>query len=236
MAISTAAAIIGGAALSAGGAVLAGKSSKKAADNATQAQMDATAANNALTEKIYNQNAATLRPFIQSGTSATNALNVLAGLGDATQRQQYENVFEKYRNSTGYDFRFGEGMRGVNALAAAGGYRDSGAAVKSAMRFGQGIASDEYNNYLALLANQQGVGLSAAGAQAGVGTNYVSAISNNNNAAASALGNNALLAGNAKANMWGSIAGAGTNALGNLFASSFAPRNAYGIAGSSGIY
>ena len=223
--MAIASAIIGGVIAGAGaiGAAAIGSSAqKKAANQAVQAQTDTTAANNQLAREIYSENKSVLAPYVQTGTNAGNALNALLGLGGtAQQQQQYQNAFNNYQNSTGYDFRFDQGMRGVNAMAAAGGYRDSGAAVKSAMQFGQGIASDEYNNYLAHLANQQGVGLSAAGAQAGVGTNYVSAISNNNNAAASALGNAALLRGQANSNLWSSAANALGNIGGSLFESSF---------------
>lgn len=147
-----------------------------------------------------------------------------SGYGDGAieQRQMqnpqadYNNAFDNYRNSTGYQFRTNEGVRALDAAASAGGVRNSGAAQKSLMNYGQNIASGEFNNYLALLANQQGVGLSGASAQAGVGQNYVNNVTANNNSAGTAAANAQLFRGQATANMWGNIGqAAGT------FASSF---------------
>lgn len=126
----------------------------------------------------------------------------------------YNNAFNNYRNSTGYQFRFNEGMRAIDAGAPV---LNSGARLKAALNYGQNIASGEFGNYLGQLANQQGVGLSGASAQAGVGQNYVNTVSANNNSAGTAAANAALMRGQATSNMWGGIA----NGLGGIFGSSF---------------
>lgn len=126
----------------------------------------------------------------------------------------YNQAFNNYRNSTGYQFRFNEGMR---ALDAAAPVLNSGARMKALQNYGQNIASGEFGNYLGQLANQQGVGLSGASAQAGVGQNYVNTVSANNNSAGTAAANAALMRGQATSNMWGGIA----NGIGGLFGSSF---------------
>jgi hypothetical protein len=126
----------------------------------------------------------------------------------------YNNAFNNYRNSTGYQFRFNEGMRAIDAAAPV---LNSGARMKALQNYGQNIASGEFGNYLGQLANQQGVGLSGASAQAGVGQNYVNTVSANNNSAGTAAANAALMRGQATSNMWGGIA----SGLGGLFGSSF---------------
>ena len=134
--------------------------------------------------------------------------------------QQYRDAFDNYRASTGYQFRLGEGARALDNSYASRGVGQSGAAAKAAQQYGQNIASGEFGNYINQLFGISNQGLSAANAQAGVGTNLVNAVTNNNNAAASATGNAALLAGQANANLYAGIG----NALGNLggtFASSF---------------
>lgn len=267
-----------GAVASIGGAILGSSAQKKAANTAAQAASDNTAANNALARDIYGQNKATLAPFVNTGTSASNAINALLGLGGSApvaannntqsnrlalmsgndlsvppslrygynflenqyvpqndtlmatngtpigatqpsggQNSTYQNAFDNYRNSTGYQFRVGEGMRALDNSYASRGIGQSGAAAKAALQYGQNIASGEFGNYLNALMAQQGVGLSAAGAQAGVSTNFVNQTTANNNAAASAAANAAIAKGNATSNMWGGIAGG----LGNLFGSSF---------------
>lgn len=130
----------------------------------------------------------------------------------------YNNAFNNYRNSTGYQFRFNEGMRALDAGAPV---LNSGARLKAALNYGQNIASNEFGNYLGQLANQQGVGLAGASAQAGVGQNYANSVSANNNSAGTAAANAALMRGQSTANMWGGIA----NGIGGVFGSSFGGGN-----------
>ena len=127
----------------------------------------------------------------------------------------YNQAFNNYRNSTGYQFRFNEGMR---ALDAAAPVLNSGKRLKDLQNYGQNIASGEFGNYLGYLANQQGVGLSGASAQAGVGQNYASNVQANNNSAGTAAANAALMRGQATQNMYGGLANAFGNALGSSFA------------------
>jgi hypothetical protein len=147
--------------------------------------------------------------------------------------------FEDYRESTGYDFRLNEGLDALSHGAAARGAYQSGAADKALVRFGQDFGSNEYqkwranvgeygqyadqfanqerayvndrnDNYTGLVANQQGLGLSAAAAQAGVGNTYVNNVSANNNSAGTAAANALLMKGAAQQNMYAGAA----NALG----------------------
>lgn len=133
------------------------------------------------------------------------------------QQQQYQNAFDNYKNSTGYQFRVGEGARALDNSYASRGVGQSGAAAKAALQYGQNIASGEFGNYLNALQGQQGVGLNAAAAQAGVSTNFVNQTTANNNSGASALANAAIAKGNATGQMWSGIAGG----IGNIFGSSF---------------
>lgn len=143
--------------------------------------------------------------------------NVNTAPPQVNQQQQYQNAFDNYKNSTGYQFRLGEGARALDNSYASRGVGQSGAAAKAALQYGQNIASGEFGNYLNALMSQQGVGLSAAGAQAGVSTNFVNQTTANNNSGASALANSAIAKGNATGNMWSGIAGG----IGNIFGSSF---------------
>jgi hypothetical protein len=63
--------------------------------------------------------------------------------------------------SPGYQFRLGEGIRAVERSAAARGSLQSGAAMKAVQRYGEGLAGQEYGNYMAQLG-----GLAGAGQQA----------------------------------------------------------------------
>lgn len=131
-----------------------------------------------------------------------------------------QNAFQNYLNSTGYQFQIDQGNKAINQGYAARGALQSGAALKALQTYGQNTATGFFKDYLGLLANQQGVGLSGASAVAGVGQNYANSVSANNNLAGSAAANAALMAGNANANMWGTIGGA-IGGVANAFGTSY---------------
>jgi hypothetical protein len=86
-------------------------------------------------------------------------------------QQRYENAFDNYRKSTGYQFRLNQGMGAINSGYAGAGSLKSGAAMKAINDYGQNMASQEFANYLGALGNQQAIGSNAASAQAGVSQN-----------------------------------------------------------------
>ena len=167
----------------------------------------------------YGYNALNGQYVPNNDTVMMAGTNMPVASTQSTTAQNYQQAFGNYKNSTGYHFRFDQGLKALDASASSRGVLNSGAALKSLARFGQGIASDEFGNYLGYLGNLMGTGLNAAGAQAGVSTNMANQVSANNNAASSALAAAALQRGNANAQFWGTTA----NALGNVFGSSFSP-------------
>ena len=195
-----------------GGAAIGASSTNKAAKNAAQAQLQATEQNNALARENRDFLNTKIDPFYQTGTAATRQLNSLLGVNGGYATPESDSAFRSYKGSTGYTFRVDEGNRAINSGYAARGLLESGAAQKALMRFGQNIASDEFGRYVGQLQGQQGVGLSATNALAGVGTNFVNQTSFNNQNGADALSNAALLRGNANA-QFASTAG---NALGQF--------------------
>lgn len=185
-----------------GSAIIGGISSAVGASSAAGAAKSAAKANNALQEKIFDENKATLAPFVGQGNLATPAINALLGLGGGTaadQQAQYNQAFSNFQNSTGYKFALDQGNKQVQAALGSKGLLDSGAAQKSLTNYGQQAALGSYGQYYGALTGQQGVGLTAASAQAGVGQNFANAVSSNNNNSAAAQGN-AALAGSAGIN------------------------------------
>lgn len=261
MAIGTAAAI--GLGVAGVGSALGAKSSSKAASKAADTSLAVAQQNNALTEKIYNQNAAALSPYMTRGNAAGDQINALLGLGGGQQSlptqqpnalatadygiapndywgggisgansilarrmaannnqattyapqqtspQTAENAFDVFRNSTGYQFRLGEGMNALNSGYAGSGILQSGDALRAAQEYGQNFASNEFGNYMGYLSNQQGVGLAGTSALAGVGQNYVNNVSANNRRAGDAAANAYLIKGqnNPFANALGVVGG-----------------------------
>jgi hypothetical protein len=111
-------------------------------------------------------------------------------------------AFNTYLNSSGYQFRVNEGENALNQGYAAQGALRSGKAQKDFMRFGQGIASDEFGRYIGYLGGQQATGLSGAGNISGVGTTALNAMTQNNNSASDARQNASLMKGQINANNW----------------------------------
>jgi hypothetical protein len=165
-----------------------------APQNAPQAPAQAVSAAPA----YQGANALAPMPYARSQAEAIgysppieNTMPPATGFGGQTPA----NAFDVFRNSTGYQFRLGEGLGALNSNAAAGGWLQSGAALKAAQEYGQNIASQEFGNYLGQVGNSAQMGLGAGSALAGVGQNFVGQVSANNQSAADARANAQLIAG-----------------------------------------
>lgn len=136
--------------------------------------------------------------------------------GPATGQSAQDAAFENFRNSTGYQFRINEGMDALNSGFAGSGTLQSGAALQALDDYRQNAASSEFANYANLLSQQQGAGLQAAGAQAGVGVNYANSVGQTNALNAANQANAALVRGqnNPFANALGTIGGYAMGAFG----------------------
>ena len=116
-----------------GSSVIGGLSSNKAARTQADASRDATAAQ----EDALNRQIELNKPFYDTGV---NAMNKLAGQAAYTPEKF------NYAADPGYAFRFNEGMKALNAQAAARGGLISGNALRGATQFGQDLGSQEYQN------------------------------------------------------------------------------------------
>lgn len=131
-----------------------------------------------------------------------------AAASPSTTASNQNAAFETFRNSAGYQFQKGEGEKAITAALGRSGQLESGAAVKSALKFNQNIANQSAYQYLGSLQNQQNVGLSAANATAGVGTNFANAASNAYQNQGNTQANAALSVGNAVNSALGSAVSA----------------------------
>lgn len=162
MAIATGAAILGAAAIGAGasmyGASKASKSAEKAAKKQTKAQKEALAAQTALS-----------KPYVEAGTNAMAQYQRLAPYQPFGMPQ--------FEADPGYQFRMSEGLKALERSASARGLLQSGGTLKDITRFGQDLASQEYQNaFQRYLAQREasmepyryltGVGQAAAAGQA----------------------------------------------------------------------
>jgi hypothetical protein len=151
----------------------------------------------------------------QQFSAAPNQAMTMQPAAPAMSPQQAQNAaFDNFRNSTGYQFRLGEGLDAVNSGYAGAGALQSGAALRGITEYGQNFASNEFGNYLGALSNQQAVGAGAASAGAGVSQNFASMAGNSNNFNAQNQMNAQLSRQNPFANALGMIGGASQNLAG----------------------
>ncbi|TWI04800.1 hypothetical protein IP90_00938 [Luteimonas cucumeris] len=110
--------------------------------------------------------------------------------GGATSSITQADAFAKFRATPGYQFGLDEGNKSVQASAAARGGLNSGATLKSLMRFGRDYSDQQgYTPYMNKLASLAGIGQTA--------TNQIGQYGQN---AANTMGQNTINAGQARAN------------------------------------
>lgn len=178
-----------GAAASIGGALIGSKNASKAA-NAQVASADRAAETQL---QMFNQSREDSTPWRVAGGQAIGQLSDMLQPG-------YD-----YTASPGYQFRFGEGQRAVESGAAARGTLMSGGTLKDLVRFGDGVASQDFNQQFNRVASVASGGQQANQAIGALGAN-----------AANNIGNAQMQAGNARASGYAANSAAWGGALNNL--------------------
>lgn len=182
-------------------AVVGYGAASNAANSAADSQTNAANQANATSMAQYNQTRADQEPWRQAGISA---------LGDLkNQMPDINRSFSAadFQNDPGYAFRMAEGQKAIERSAAARG-GSSGATMKSLVRFGQGTASDEYNNAynrfnndrtnrFNKLSSMAGLGQTANNVNAQAGMNNANNVSANQMAVGNANAANSIAQGNA---------------------------------------
>jgi len=228
----------------AAGSLASGVMGSQAAGKAADAQSAAAAQSTALQREIFNKQTELQAPFRAGGLTAQNRLLTLLGLnpmdaavygtkgedGTSTLPQglnvdpnspdygKYARDFSMadYQADPGYAFRLKEGLKALDAQAAARGGMISGAALKAAGRYGQDYASNEYTNAFNRYQTNRSNQLQPLQALMGTGQTATNATSNAAGAYGAAAGNNALQAGNAQASGAIGSANAWNNAFGGV--------------------
>lgn len=149
MAITTGLAIAAGvsAAASLAGGAMASSAAKKASKAQVQAAQDANAAQ----QRMFEEQKALQEPFRQGGLTAQQEIMQLLGIGGDKTAAGYGSLGKAFgasdfQQDPGYQFRQSEGMKALERSAAARGNLLSGSTLKGIQRFGQDLASQEYQN------------------------------------------------------------------------------------------
>ena len=211
-----------------GGAAISSLASMYGAGKLGQASMDAAnrlaASNQTATQlqsRMYEDQVARQQPFYQAGLNALPEYTKGVMPGGNLVRPFAESDF---KTDPGYGFRMSEGMKGLERSAAARGGLLSGATLKGAQRFGQDIASNEYNNaynrYVGNQATQRnalagltGFAPTAAQQIGAAGTNYATNVNNLATNTATNYANADLTSAAARQSAYMGAGGAFANAL-----------------------
>lgn len=179
--------------LSLAGGLLGSRSAKKAAREQAQAQMAAIAEQ----QRQFDLVRADQAPYREAGAAALNQLMRAYGLGGEAPD------FSEFLDSPEYEFTRQQGEQAVLRNASALGRVASGNTLAELTRFGQGLASTQFGNYVNRLAVLAGLGQSAtnftgqaalatgqgiADSLVGAGNARASGIVGSGNALADALG------------------------------------------------
>lgn len=175
-------------------------------NKAARAQRDAANQSIAEQRRVDDLNRAENAPFRDTGVKAIDKLASLYGVQrDGGTYDSGGAAYGGFEATPGYQWRRDEGMRGLDRGLAARGLLSSAAAVKSKMRYGDGLASAEYENFANHLAGLAGVGQTATAQNAASSTN-----------AANNISDAYLQAGNARASAYMNTGAAINNGLQNL--------------------
>lgn len=221
MAIGTAAAIIGSAAIGAGASILGGRAQSKAAGKAAAASERGTEMQIAENRRQFDTTRKDFAPWREAGKAALG--RITQGLRAGT----YDMSGWQFEKDPGYDFRLREGQKVLENSAAARGGLLSGRTGKNLLAYGQDFASGEFNNAWNRARAERadrfnreaaiaGVGQAATGSTAAAGDaatgRITGAIGNN----ANILAQSAIRGGEAQAGMYSNLASGANQGIENM--------------------
>lgn len=158
------------------------------ADNMPAGKRAAALANNPQLREAYDRVHMTTAP---TTTLPTTTPKTAAGA--------QQDAFQRWRDSTGYQFALNQGLGAINSNAYAAGAGNSGATLKALQDRGTEVGNQYFGNYLSQLGGVQAVGSTAKSSLANQGQNLVNSQANSSQNAANAASWNA----NQQASAWG---------------------------------
>lgn len=170
-------AIVGAGVLGAGASIGSAFIGSNAAKDASAVQ--AQAASNALAQQkqMFDQTQANFKPYLDVGKGATYTLGSLYGIGQDGSTGHPQD-FSQFTNSPDFQFAQDQGNLALDRANNAKGLNLSGGALKDAMQFNQGLATQQFGNYYNRLLSLSQLGGSAASGSAGSAANFSGQMSN----------------------------------------------------------
>ena len=194
------------------------RASRRAAD----AQVRATEEASRIQREMFDRQVQLQEPFRQGGLAGQNRLLELLGIGGNAQAGDYgrdarDFGMNDFEVDPGYGFRLAEGNKALERSAAARGMMLSGKMLKGAQRYGQDMASNEYQNAYNRFQTNRSSRLNPLMGLAGAGQGATNVLSGAAGQLGSQLGENAMGAGNARASGYIGSANAYTNAVNQMY-------------------
>jgi hypothetical protein len=192
----------------------------KASRDASSAQQQAAAQASDVQRDIFERQVELQAPFREAGLAGQNRLMELLGIGGTAGAPGYgkyataEFGADKFKTDPSYAFRMSEGMKALERSAAARGGLMSGATLKGIQRYGQDLASTEYQNAFNRYQAERTGTLNPYQALAGVAQSSANTLGQQAGALGQSLGSNIIGAGNAQASGYMGQANAITGGLG----------------------
>ncbi len=204
------------------------RASRRAADAQVRSAEEASR----LQREMFDRQVQLQEPFRQGGLAGQNRLMELLGIGGNAQASDYgrdarDFGMGDFEVDPGYGFRLAEGNKALERSAAARGMVLSGQMFKGVQRFGQDLASQEYQNAFNRFQTNRSSRLNPLMGLAGAGQQATNVVSNAAGQLGTQLGENAMGAGNARASGYIGQANAYTNAINqmnNMAAQAFSMR------------
>jgi hypothetical protein len=186
----------------------AAKQQASAANNATAQAVAAQDRAIAEQRRVGSQVANQFAPDVARGRNAFNVLEFETGLSGTAPVLSDGTTYQGYEETPDFAFRREEGLSGVDNHFAAAGLWNSGAREKARMRFAEGLASQNRNQFLDRVSGLANTGFAAnqaiANARTGTGSNIANLLARQGDTQAAGT----IAAGNARAQ--------GTQILGNI--------------------
>ncbi len=160
-------------ALVAGGAsLLSGFMSSRAANNATDAQVEASEDSIKEQRRQFDLTREDFQPFRDAGYNALAGYNYELGMGEKP------SGYSGFEQSPGYLYQLEQGNQAIANSSAARGMRLSGDTMLDFQEHAMGLANQDYGNYLGRFAGLVDVGSGSTSAVASYGANTANNISN----------------------------------------------------------
>jgi len=195
--------------------------SARASRRAANAQVQSAAESARLQREMFDRQVQLQEPFRQGGITSQNRIMELLGIGGDANVGDYGRYgrdfsMADFEGDPGYGFRLSEGNKALERSAAARGMVMSGSMFKGAQRFGQDLASQEYQNAFNRYQVNRSNQLNPLQSLMGSGQSATNTLTGEAGNLGRSLGENALGAGNARASGYIGSANAYTNAINQM--------------------